>query len=88
MAQWTPVLTDAACIRKYPKPILTKDDIPYEAEFVFNAGVAKVGERYVMVFRDDYGATEKEYLAREKYISKTAVGIAVSDNGIDGWKVA
>ena len=88
MAEWTPILTDAACIKKYSKPILTKDDIPYEAEFVFNAGVAKVGEKYVMAFRNDYGATEKEYISREKYISKTAVGIAVSDNGIDGWKVA
>ena len=60
MAQWTPILKDAPCIKKYPKPILTKDDIPYEAEFIFNAGVAKVGGKYVMVFRDDYGATEEE----------------------------
>ena len=88
MAQWTPILTDAPCIKKHPRPILTKDDIPFEAGFIFNAGVAKVGGKYVMVFRDDYGATEEEYLAKKKFISKTAVGIAVSENGIDGWKVA
>ena len=61
MGQWTPILKDADCIKKYPKPILTKDDIPYEAGFIFNAGVAKVNGKYVMVFRDDYGATEAEY---------------------------
>ena len=88
MGQWTPILSDADCIKKYPTPILTKDDIPYEAGFIFNAGVAKVNGKYVMVFRDDYGATEAEYLAKEKFITKTAVGIAVSDDGISGWKVA
>ena len=62
-AEWTRILKDAACVKKYPKPILTKNDFPYEAGFIFNAGVAKVGGKYVMVFRDDCGATEAEYFA-------------------------
>ena len=87
MAAWTPIFKDADCIKKYQRPILTKADVPYEAAFVFNAGVTKVQGKYVMVFRDDYGATEEEYINNEKSLSKTAVGIAVSDNGVDGWRV-
>lgn len=42
MPQWTPILKDLPCLQKCPNPILTKKDIPYKAEFVFNAGVAKL----------------------------------------------
>jgi predicted GH43/DUF377 family glycosyl hydrolase len=38
-------------IRYEHNPILTKRDVPYEVETVHNAAVAKVGSRYVMVFR-------------------------------------
>lgn len=39
-------------IRRYERnPILTKADVPYPVETVHNAGVAKFGDRYVMVFR-------------------------------------
>jgi beta-1,4-mannooligosaccharide/beta-1,4-mannosyl-N-acetylglucosamine phosphorylase len=88
MAIWKPELKAVECLKKIERPILTKDDIPYEAELVFNAGVAKIKGKYVMVFRDDYGATREEYAANLKRITKTAIGIAVSDNGIDGWEVA
>ena len=88
MPIWKPEIKAVECLKKVEKPILTKDDIPYEAELVFNAGVAKVKGKYVMVFRDDYGANREEYEAKKAFMSKTAVGIAVSDNGIDGWKVA
>ncbi|MBQ3084722.1 MAG: hypothetical protein IJC46_04640 [Clostridia bacterium] len=37
------------------KPVLTYKDIPYEAALIFNAGVAKVNGKYVMLFRNDYG---------------------------------
>ena len=57
-----PVLQSADCIRKIEKPVLTKDDIPYEASLIFNAGVAKYNGKYVMVFRNDYGPTEKTIL--------------------------
>ena len=86
MPVWKPELKSASCIKKIEKPILTKEDIPYEAELVFNAGVAKLDGKYVMIFRDDYGTT-KEGFANGEYLSGTAVGIAVSDNGIDGWQV-
>ena len=34
MAKWNPELKGASCIRKLDKPILTKNDIPYTAEFI------------------------------------------------------
>ena len=87
MAVWKPALKGAACLKKLEKPILTKDDIPYEASLVFNAGVAKVKGKYVMVFRNDYGTDSRAFVEEKKRFKGTAVGIAVSDNGVDGWKV-
>lgn len=87
MAAWTPVLKSASCVKKLEKPILTKDDIPYEASLIFNAGVAKVDGKYVMVFRNDYGTDNRAYLEEKKGFKGTSVGIAVSDNGVDGWRV-
>ena len=87
MSLWTPAHKSADCIKKLENPILTKNDIPYEAEFIFNAGVAKIDGKYVMVFRNDYGTTREKFESRAKGITKTAIGIAVSDNGIDGWRV-
>ena len=88
MPKWTPELCGAACIKKHPKPILTKEDIPYEAEFIFNAGVAKVNGKYVMVFRNDHGVSKEVFESKRIFPPKTSVGIAVSDNGIDGWRVS
>lgn len=87
MPAWKPILQSAGCIHKIEKPIITKDDIPYEAQLVFNAGVAKINGKYIMVFRNDYGATQQQFEAGEGQLNGTAVGVAVSDNGIDGWKV-
>ena len=67
-------------IKKLSKPVLTYRDIPYKAALIFNAGVAKFGGRYVMVFRNDYGSME------EHKLEGTNIGLAYSDNGID-WKV-
>ena len=53
MPMWTPYFKSADCIKKHPTPILTKKDIPYDAELIFNAGVAKIKGEYVMVFRND-----------------------------------
>lgn len=78
-----PKLYSAPCITKIEKPVLTKDDIPYEASLIFNAGVAKYKGKYVMVFRNDYGPTEKTYpMVR----FNTSLGVATSDDGIN-WKV-
>ena len=84
MPIWEPILHTQSCIKKLERPILTGDDIPYPCTLVFNAGVAKVNGKYVMVFRDDYVAADAENPLK---FSGTAVGIAISDNGIDGWKV-
>ena len=87
MPMWTPYLKSADCIKKHPTPILTKKDIPYDAELIFNAGVAKIKGEYVMVFRNDYGTTREEYENKIKPINNTSIGIAISKNGIDGWVV-
>ena len=87
MAQWQPTLKGASCIRKLDKPILTGKDIPYNAQFIFNAGVAKINGKYVMIFRNDYNMEEKYYPNGYGSNRGISVGIAVSDNGIDNWKV-
>lgn len=79
----TPELRSASCITRFEKPVLTKDDIPYDASLIFNAGVAKYKGRYVMVFRNDYGPTEETYPAVR---FKTSLGFATSTDGIN-WKV-
>lgn len=78
-----PELYSAPCIKKIEKPILTKDDIPYDASLIFNAGVAKYNGQYVMVFRNDYGVTEETYPTTR---FRTSVGFATSEDGIN-WKV-
>lgn len=79
----TPELHSASCITRIEKPVLTKDDIPYPASLIFNAGVAKYKGRYVMVFRNDYGPTEETYPAVR---FKTSLGFATSTDGIN-WQV-
>ena len=78
-----PELHSAECIKRIEKPVLTKDDIPYDASLIFNAGVAKYKGKYVMVFRNDYGPTEETYPAVR---FKTSLGFATSDDGIS-WQV-
>ncbi len=63
-------------IKKLEKPVLTYKDIPYDAALIFNAGVAKVDGRYVMLFRNDYGDYEKQKLRG------TNLGLATSEDGI------
>ena len=78
-----PELYSAECIKKIEKPVLTKDDIPYDASLIFNAGVAKYKGRYVMVFRNDYGPTQETYPAVR---FNTSLGFAQSTDGIH-WDV-
>ncbi len=63
-------------IKKLEKPILSYKDIPYNAALVFNAGVVKYMDKYVMMFRNDYGDYEKQRL------DGTNIGLAYSDDGI------
>ena len=79
----TPELHSAPCIKRVEKPVLTKDDVPYDASLIFNAGVAKYNGKYVMVFRNDYGPTEETFPSVR---FKTSMGFATSDDGIN-WKV-
>ena len=66
-------------IKKLEKPVLTYKDIPYKAALIFNAGVAKINGKYIMLFRNDYGDYEKQEL------EGTNLGLAYSDDGIN-WK--
>ena len=81
-----PELKSASCIRKLEKPILTSADMPYDSMLVFNAGVTKFNGKYIMVFRNDYGTTPERYYETGG-IPATSIGVAISDNGIDGWQV-
>ncbi len=70
-----------AVIKKYEKPVLTKDDVPYDANLVFNAGVCRLDGKYIMVFRSDYG----EF--RSGKFAGTGLGLAFSDDGVR-WEVS
>ena len=61
-----PVIT-----RCQDNPILTKDDIPYKVETVHNAGVAKFGDSYVMLFRSHLDT------------GRSIIGIADSTDGFN-----
>lgn len=67
-------------ITRYPDTILSRHDVPYSAALTFNAGVVKTDDRYIMIFRNDYGSFEEEK------IIGTNLGLAFSDDGIK-WKV-
>ena len=67
-------------------PILCKKDVPYPAELVFNAGVCKYRNKYVMCFRNDYGSTEADFAAGRGRL-ETNIGLASSDDGVH-WEVA
>lgn len=76
MAKLTPELTTAECLhRSSANPILAAKDIPYSANLIFNAGVIKLGEKYRMVFRNDYGYENGRFAG-------TNLGVAESDDGI------
>ena len=79
-----PTLTTHPCVKKRPAPIMTAADLPYPCSLVFNAGVIRYRDEYVMVFRNDYGPDQKGYEAGQRFAG-TSVGVARSKNGIDGW---
>ncbi len=85
--QVTPHFKTHDCVTKLERPILTKSDIPYGAELVFNAGVAKYQGKYLMVFRNAYGTDKGDFESGANTEFSDSVGIAYSDNGIDNWHV-
>ena len=86
-------------LKKYPgNPILSKKDVPYDSQLVFNAGFTKFQGKYVMAFRNDYGSDHADW---QEHFNKypeypsldgiypplhTNIGLAFSDDGIS-WNV-
>ena len=74
-------------------PILQAGDAPYSSSLVFNAGVAKYEGCYVMLFRNDYGVTEQDWLDYRNGTGPqpgrfdTNLGFATSADGVR-WEVA
>ena len=85
------MLHSANCIkRSEANPILSARDLPYESSLVFNAGVVKYQGRYIMLFRNDYGATEEDFRRTGRDwvpFAGTNLGLAQSTDGIH-WEVA
>jgi beta-1,4-mannooligosaccharide/beta-1,4-mannosyl-N-acetylglucosamine phosphorylase len=71
-------------LHRHPSnPILTADDLPYPGTLVYNPGVVRAPDRYVMVFRVDHGYSAE----RVGYgFASIDLGIAFSDDGVS-WKV-
>lgn len=64
-------------VKRYENnPILSPADLSYPSSLVFNAGVAKYRNQYVMVFRNDVGFTPDS--RKDIHIN---LGIAFSDDG-------
>ncbi|QTH43745.1 glycoside hydrolase family 130 protein [Cohnella sp. LGH] len=73
-------LTSSPVIARHPhNPVLAPKDVPYGPAMVFNAGVAKVQGKYVMVFRNDYGDPKKGTIEPH---GTTNLGLAYSDDGL------
>lgn len=80
-------LTSATCITRHPaNPVLTRHAVPYPSTNVYNAGVARIGGRYVTVFRNDYGQNEAElteaFLGKRPWAMRINLGIASSPDGV------
>lgn len=74
-------LTSSPVVTRYEdNPVLSAADVPFRATLVFNAGVAKVNGKYVMIFRND--VCEKDPFRS----IETNLGLAESDDGIH-WSV-
>ncbi|MBP6965020.1 MAG: glycoside hydrolase family 130 protein [Armatimonadetes bacterium] len=75
-------LKSSPVMKRYPgNPVLSRKDIPYKANLIFNAGVTKYQGRYVMVFRNDYGEFQPHRF------EGTNLGLAFSGDGIE-WEVS
>lgn len=85
MGKVYPELKSSEIIKRYEEnPILSAQDIAYDAELIFNAGIVKKDGRYIMLFRNDYGTKEEEYPQKNR-MEETNIGVAFSDDGIH-WK--
>lgn len=73
-------------IVRYPEAVLSCRDVPYESSLTFNAGIARKGSEYVMLFRNDYGCDQAGWERGQRF-KGTNIGKAVSRDGIH-WKVS
>ena len=82
MAKMLPELKSSPVIHRYQDgaPVLSKRDIPYEADCIFNCGVIKYHGQYVCAFRNDYGFDGVGAFAH------CVIGLAFSADGIH-WNV-
>lgn len=72
-------------------PVLSAEDVPYEAVQTYNAGVVKFQGRYIMLFRNDYGRTKEDFERHQRQFPgfppvKIGIGLALSDDGVK-WEV-
>ncbi|MFR2464881.1 MAG: glycoside hydrolase family 130 protein [Clostridia bacterium] len=83
MGKVLPELVSSPLVKRYQKgePILSKKDIPYGADCIFNAGVCKFEGQYVMAFRDDY-----DYVPERGCFKHCVIGLAFSRDGMH-WDV-
>lgn len=73
-------LVDPGIVVRYEgNPILDSSSIPFPSTLVYNAGVVRFRDRYVMVFRNDYGFSMDRIGHKFEGIN---LGIAYSDDGI------
>lgn len=80
------VLKSLPCVKRYEgNPVLTKEDVPYEADLIFNAGVIRWKDGYAVAFRNDYGCTQPEWESGKRF-KGTNIGLAFSKDGIK-WEV-
>lgn len=69
------------CVTRYAgNPVLTRRDVPYASDLVFNAGVIPYGDGYAMIFRNDYG------YQGGSHFEGTNIGLAFSPDGLH-WTV-
>lgn len=82
MAKMLPELFSSPVVQRYNggAPVLSKTDIPYEADCIFNCGVIQYHDQYVCAFRNDYGFDGVGSFAH------CVIGIAFSADGIH-WNV-
>ena len=73
-----PVIPELGIARRINggRPILCREDVPYDADCIFNAGAAFYRGEYLMVFRNDHGFDGKDTFAR------CDLGVARSSDGI------
>ncbi len=84
MAIFEPILKSSPVITRHPNnPLLTKDDVPFQADLVYNAGFAKYQGKYVCVFRNDYGFGKPKF---SNLFTGMNFGFADSDDGIH-WNI-